>query len=200
MNSGEASADSDGVGNRQPIADESAPGKEDQIDFLKHAIAFCEWSVRSLDTKAQISIVAFVLSMAPLWSILTSAHPRASSSVAIVVLLVVFVTTVMLFGLVILSASPPPGQLSGGWQSKGLFYVGDPNQLTASLARLPAQRLSSETELAAETLKLAAIRNIKSRYLKHALVSTAVFYAAFVVFFLLLRSCSATDKSWLCGH
>ena len=200
MNSGEASGDSDGVGEQQPIADESVPGKEDRIDFLKHAIAFSEWSIRSFDTKAQISIAAFVLSMAPLWSILTSAHPRAGSSVAIVVLLVVFVTTVMLFGFVILSASPPPGQLSGGWQTKGLFYVGDPNLLTTSLAAYRLKGLATETELAAETLKLAAIRNIKSRRLKHALVSSAVFYAAFVVSFLLLRSCSATDKSWLCGY
>jgi hypothetical protein len=191
MNSGETSGDSDGVG---------VPSKEDRIDFLKHAIAFSEWSVRSLDTKAQISIVAFVLSVAPLWSILTSAHPRASSSVAIVVLLIVFVTAVTFFGLVIFSASPPPGQLSGGWQSKGLFYVGDPNQLTASLAAYRLKGLATETELAAETLRLAANRNIKSRYLKHALGSSAVFYAVFVVSYLLLRSCSATDKSWLCGY
>ena len=191
MNSGEASGDSG--------ADESLRGKEDRLDFLRHAIAFSEWSIRSFDTKAQISTAAFVMSMVPLWSILTSAHPRASSSVAIVVLLVGFVTTVMLFGFVILSANPPPGQLSGGWQTKGLFYDGDPNLLTSSLYAYRLKGLA-EAELAAETLKLAAIRNIKSRWLKRALVSTAVFYAAFVVFFLLLRSCSATDKSWLCGH
>ena len=191
MDGGETSGDSDGVG---------VPSKEDRIDFLKHAIAFSEWSVRSLDTKAQISIVAFVLSVAPLWSILTSAHPRASSSVAILVLLIVFVTAFTFFGLVILSASPPPGQLSGGWQSKGLFYVGDPNQLTASLAAYRLKGLATETELAAETLQLAANRNIKSRYLKHALVSSAVFYAVFVVSYLLLRNCSTTDKSWLCGY
>ena len=109
MNSGEASADSDGVGHRQPMADESAPGKEDQIDFLKHAIAFSEWSVRSLDTKAQISIVAFVLSMAPLWSILTSAHPRAGSSVVIVVLLYhrAYGLTLMIQGYAVSDARRP---------------------------------------------------------------------------------------------
>ena len=201
MNSGDASGESDGAaGRREAVANESAPSKEDRIDFLKQAIAFSEWSIRSFDTKAQISIAAFVLSMNPLWSILTSAHPRAGSSLAVVVLLVMFVMTVVLFGFVIWPASPPPGQLSGGWQTKGLFYVGDPNQLTASLAAYRLEGLATETELAAETLKLAAIRNIKSRWLKRALVSTAVFYAAFVVSFLLLRSCSATDKSWLCGH
>src|SRR5712691_412099 len=171
MNSGEASGDFDSVGERQPIADESVPDKEDRIDFLKYAIAFSEWGIRSLDTKAQISIVAFVLSIAPLWSILTSAHPRAISSVAIVVLLLVFVTTVVFFGLAILSARPPPGQLSGGWQTKGLFYAGDPKQLTASLSAYRLEGSATETELAEETLKLAASRNIKSRHLEHALVS-----------------------------
>ena len=201
MNSGEASGVSDGMmGGRQPATDESAPSKEDRIDFLKQAIAFSEWSIRSFDTKAQISIAAFVLSMNPLWSILTSAHPRAGSSLAVVVLLVMFVTTVVLFGFVIWPVSAPTGQLAGGWQTKGLFYVGDPNQLTASLYAHRLKDLAIETELAAETLKLASIRNIKGRRFKHALVSTAVFYAAVVVSFLLLKNCNATDKSWLCGY
>src|SRR5436190_13478156 len=88
-------------GTPQPAAHESAPSKEERIDFLKQAIAFSEWSIRSFDTKAQISIAAFVLSMNPLWSILTSAHSRAGTSLPLAVLLVIFVTTVVLFGLVI---------------------------------------------------------------------------------------------------
>ena len=201
MNGGEASGDSGGMmGGRQPAADESAPSKEDRIDFLKQAIAFSEWSIRSFDTKAQISIAAFVLSMNPLWSILTSAYPRAGSSLAVVALLVMFVTTVVLFGFVIWPVSAPTGHLAGGWQTKGLFYVGDPNQLTASLYAHRLKDLAIETELAAETLKLASIRNIKGRRFKHALVSTAVVYAAVVVSFLLLKNCIATDKSWLCGY
>src|SRR2546430_7270235 len=175
MNSGEASGDSDGVGGQQPITDESVPGKEDRIDFLKHAIAFSEWSIRSFDTKAQISIAAFVLSMNPLWSILSSAHARAGSSPAVAALLVLFVTTVMLYGFVIWPVRLAQNQLAGGWQTKGLFYVGDPNQLTASLYTYRLKGLEIETELAAETLKLASIREIKSHRFKHALVSTVVF-------------------------
>ena len=53
---------------------------EERLDFLRQAIAFTEWTIRSFDTKAQISIAAFVLSMNPLWSILTSACPRAAAS------------------------------------------------------------------------------------------------------------------------
>lgn len=201
MNNGETSADRGGVsGTQQPAADEGAPSKEERIDFLKQAIAFSEWSIRSFDTKAQISIAAFVLSMNPLWSILTSAHARAGSSLAVVVLLVMFVTTVVLYGFVIWPVRLAPDQLTGGWQTKGLFYVGDPNVLTASLYAYRLKGLAIETELAAETLKLASIREIKSRRFKHALVSTVVFYAAVVMSFLLLRNCGTADKSWLCGY
>ena len=45
------------------------PTRDERLDFLKQAIAFTEWTIRSFDTKAQISIAAFVLSMSPLWSL-----------------------------------------------------------------------------------------------------------------------------------
>ena len=51
--------------------------------------------------------------------------------------------------------------------------------------------LTIEVELAAETLKLAYIREIKSRRFKNALKSVFVFYAWAVVAFLLLRNCGA---------
>ncbi len=60
--------------------------------------------------------------------------------------------------------------------------------------------LEIESELAAETLKLASIREIKSRRFKYALVSTVVFYAAVVLTFLVLRSCDGASKSWLCEY
>ena len=47
------------------------------------AIAFTEWTIRSFDTKAQISIAAFVLSINPLWSMLTSAFLCVSSPLTI---------------------------------------------------------------------------------------------------------------------
>ena len=201
MNTGGLSANESGAGSTpQPAAHESAPSKEERIDFLKQAIAFSEWSIRSFDTKAQISIAAFVLSMNPLWSILTSTHAHAASSPVVAVLLVMFVTTVTLFGFVIWPVRLAQNQLAGGWQTKGLFYVGDPNLLTASLYAYRLKGLEIESELAAETLKLASIREIKSRRFKYALVSTVVFYAAVVLTFLVLRSCDGANKSWLCGY
>jgi hypothetical protein len=189
-----------GRGGLQSPDGESPPSKEERLDFLKQAIAFSEWSIRSFDTKAQISIAAFVLSMNPLWSILTSAYARAGSSLIVAVLLLMFVTTIVLYGFVIWPVTLSQTQLTGGWQTKGLFYVGDPTLLTASLYSYRLKGLEIETELAAETLKLASIREIKSRRFKHALVSTVVFYAGVVASFLLLRTCAAGEKSWACGY
>ena len=118
------------------------PGRESRCDqrggtarILKQAIAFTEWTIRSFDTKAQISIAAFVLSINPLWSMLTSACPRAASSPLTMILLLLLVLTILLFGYVIWPVAVTQSRLAGGWQSKGLFYVGDPSQLTTSLHR-----------------------------------------------------------------
>jgi predicted PurR-regulated permease PerM len=167
-----------------------APSKEERLDFLKQAIAFTEWTIRSFDTKAQISIAAFVLAMNPLWSILTTACPRASSSLAVVVLLGLFVATVLLFGYVIWPVTLTQSRLTGGWRTKGLFYVGNPSQLTASLYAQQLKNLAIEEELAAETLKLAYIRDMKSRRFKNALKSVVAFYAWVIITFLLLRNCA----------
>jgi hypothetical protein len=179
------------TGGDQPAAPADAPTKEERLDFLRQAIAFTEWTIRSFDTKAQISIAAFVLSMNPLWTILSAACPRAASNPAVVVLLLLFVGTVLLFGFVIWPVTLTQSKLTGGWQTKGLFYLGDPNQLTGSWYTDRLKDLAIESELAAETLKLAYIREIKSSRFKRALKSVFVFYAWAVVAFLLLRNCGA---------
>ncbi len=179
---------------------EGPPSKEERIDFLKQAIAFTEWNIRSFDTKAQISIAAFVLSMNPIWSVLTATNAHAGSSLLVAALLVLFVATVLLFGLVVWPVTLPQSNLVGTWESKGLFYVGDPNRLTTSLYTYRLKDLAVESELAAETLKLASIREIKARRFKHALTVAVVFYAGVVVIYLLLRTCGVGDRSWLCGY
>src|SRR5262247_4519001 len=104
-------------GGNQPVVSPDATSEEERLDFLKQAIAFTEWTIRSFDTKAQISIAAFVLSMSPLWSILTSACPRAASSPLVVVLLALLVVTILLFGYVIWPVTLAPAKLTGGWQT-----------------------------------------------------------------------------------
>jgi hypothetical protein len=191
LQAGEARRAQEAPTGEQPAASPDAPTKEERLDFLRQAIAFTEWTIRSFDTKAQISIAAFVLSMNPLWTILSAACPRAAASPAVVVLLLLFVTTVLLFGFVIWPVTLTQSRLTGGWQTKGLFYVADPNKLTAGTYTERLKDLKIEDELAAETLKLAYIREIKNRRFKHALKSVFVFYAWAVVAFLLLRNCGA---------
>src|SRR5215510_15946706 len=91
----------DSGGGKQPAVSPDGTSQEERLEFLKQAIAFTEWTIRSFDTKAQISIAAFVLSINPLWSILTSACPRAASSPLVAILLLLLVVTILLFGYVI---------------------------------------------------------------------------------------------------
>src|SRR5262249_26501535 len=135
-------------GLQDPLATDGPPSKDERIDFLKQAIAFTEWNIRSFDTKEQISIAAFVLSINPLWSILVSSNARAGSSLLVGGLLVLFVTTVLLFGYVIWPVALTQSNLTGMWESKGLFYVGDPTQLSARLYSYRLKDLAIETELA----------------------------------------------------
>jgi len=176
-------------GGQPPGVSPDATNEEARLEFLRQAIAFTEWTIRSFDTKAQISIAAFVLSINPLWSILTSACPRAASSPLAAILLLLLVITILLLGYVIWPVALTQSRLTGGWQSKGLFYVGDPSQLTTSLYTERLKEVTIEAELAAETLKLAYIREIKSSRFKNALKSVVVFYAWTVLCFLLLRGC-----------
>jgi hypothetical protein len=173
----------------RPATGADAPSRDDRLDFLKQAISFTEWTIRSFDTKAQISIAAFVLAMNPLWSMLTSVCPTAASSMLVVGLFSLFLATVLLFGYVIWPVTLTQSRLLGSWQARGLFYVSDPTQLTANLYADRLKDLVIEDELAAETLKLAYIREIKSRRFKKALISVVVFYAWASVTFLLLRNC-----------
>jgi hypothetical protein len=190
LKAGETQAPPQGSdGDQQPAVGPDATREEERLDFLKQAIAFTEWTIRSFDTKAQISIAAFVLSITPLWSILTSACPRAASSPLAAILLLLLVITILLLGYVIWPVALTQSRLTGGWQSKGLFYVGDPSQLTTSLYTERLKEVTIEAELAAETLKLAYIREIKSSRFKNGLKSVVVFYAWAVLCFLLLRGC-----------
>jgi hypothetical protein len=165
------------------------PTEDERLDFLRQAIVFSDWNIRSLDTKAQISIVAFALSLSPLWAILSSACPRAASSLVVAVLILMLVTTVLLFAFVlwpVTTARPTP---SSGWPRKGLFSAGEPNQIATGLQAGRFEHLAIEADLVVETLNLARIREIKNRRFKHALRSVFVFYVWAMATFLLLRNC-----------
>src|SRR3954453_12170572 len=97
---------------------DDATTSEERLDFLRQAIAFAEWTIRSLDTRAQIGIVAFALSLSPIWTILAAACPRAASSLFVVILMVLFATSVVMLALVVLpfGAAAPK---NAAWPQKG---------------------------------------------------------------------------------
>jgi len=163
--------------------------QEERLEFLRHAIALGEWNIRTLELKAQILIVAFVLSLSPLWSIISSTCPQATSSVMVQVLLALFVATVLLLAFVMLPAGATQPTPASAWPKKALFAVGDPNRIAAGAYADHIKSLTSEVELAAETLNLARLRETKSRRFKHALRLAIAFYAWSVAAFLMLRNC-----------
>ena len=165
------------------------PTQEERLEFQRHAIALSEWNIRTLELKAQILVVAFVLSLSPLWSIINSTCSHAASSLMVQVLLALFVATVLLLVFVMLPAVAAQPTPVGAWPKKALFAAGDPNRIAASTYADHTKSLTSEIELAAETLNLARIRDIKNRRFKHAMRSAFVFYAWSVATFLMLRNC-----------
>jgi|SRR6476646_184589 len=164
------------------------PSSVERLDFLRQAIAFTEWTIRSLDTRAQIGIVAFALSLSPLWTIAVAACPRAGSSLMVMILLLLFATSIVMLALVVLPFGAIPSKASA-WPTRGFIYVGNASQITASMRTDRLDDVTSEAALAEEMLSLARTREIKSRRLKHAMRAVLVFYAWAVLTFLLLRGC-----------
>jgi hypothetical protein len=165
----------------------AVPTKEERLEFLRHAIALSEWNIRTLELKAQILIVAFVLSLSPLWSIISSRCSQAVLSLMVQVLVVLFVATVLLLASVMLPAVAAQPTPAVAWPKKVLFAVGDPNRIAASAYADHIKFLTSEVELAAEVLNLARLRETKSRRFKNALRLAFVFYGWSVVAFLMLN-------------
>ena len=165
------------------------PTDRERLDFLRQAIVFSDWNIRSLDTKAQISVVGLALSLSPIWAILSSACPRAASSWTVALLLVMLLTTILLFAFVLWPVATGRPTPSSNWPRKGLFTVGEPNQIATGLQAGRFDHLAIEADLVVETLNLARIREIKNRRFKHALASVLLFYVWAVASFLLLRDC-----------
>jgi hypothetical protein len=160
----------------------------ERIDFLKHSIEFTEGAIRAYDTKSQIAMAAFVLSMSPLWSILSATCPNVASRPIVAVLLGAFICTIMSYGAVLWPIRPLQELLEKA-RAKGLFFIHDPIPVADTYAER-LKDLSVEPELTAETLKLSFIRASKGRRFRYALWATAAFYAFVFATFLVLRRCA----------
>jgi hypothetical protein len=165
-----------------------AASAEERIDFLKQSIEFTEGSIRAYDTKSQIAMAAFVLSMTPLWSILSATCANVASRPIVAVLLAAFIGTIMSYGFVLWPIRPLQELLEKA-RAKGLFYIHDPVAAGSTYAE-QLKDLEVEPELTAETLKLSFIRARKGRRFRYALWATAAFYALVFAVFLALRQCA----------
>src|SRR5262245_34678477 len=99
---------------------------QERIDFLKHSMAFAEHNIRSYDTKAQISLAAFLISMSPLWNIVASACDDFALRGEAVVLVLLFLVTISLYCFVLWPIRSRDDKLVAGLSSQNLFYVKDP--------------------------------------------------------------------------
>lgn len=170
-------------------AGEPGSTKQERIDFLKQSMAFSEGNVRAYDTKAQISLAAFVLSGNPLISVVNASCGTSARQVLVVVL-AVYVVTIITYLWVLWPVAPPQPKLTEGVSAKSLFYLNDPLGIGAAKYSEQLRGLSLEGELTAEALKLASIRGVKARRFKHALIATLAAYLVMVAAFLTIGRCA----------
>lgn len=156
----------------------------EQIAFLKDALAFTEANIRAFDVKAQICGAAFILSLEPLWQILSAGCSLASRHPATLALAGVFVIAIGLFAFVLWPVRPRDTETPN---AQGLFYIrpGVDFDPAAYIQRL--RGLDVEAELVAENIKLSRIRAAKSQRLKAALLAAALFYAGALVALYIVR-------------
>jgi hypothetical protein len=162
--------------------------QDERRDFLRHSIAFNEHNIRSYDTKAQISLGAFLLSMTPLWTIVNSSCPSFATRPEAIAVLLVFIANILLYCFVLWPMRVKDKTLTAGLSSHDLFYVRDPLRFGSAQYIKKLEQLSIEDELTAESLKLAHIRTVKQRRFNRALSATFIFYSLYGAVFLYLRS------------
>ena len=163
----------------------------ERIDFLKESITFTESTIRAYDTKSQIALAAFVLSMNAMWPIMKATCNNVTSRPIVIVLLLAFAGTISSYCFVLWPILPLQN-LAENVRAKGLFVIFDPISAGSTSVKRGKQLSGSsiEPELIAEALKLASIRARKGRCLKYALLATGAFYMVFFAIFLVLRQCS----------
>lgn len=168
------------------------PTKTERVDFLKQMVGFTEGNVRSYDTKAQISLAAFVLSANPLVAITNSGCSANGGKLVLMLLVPAYIATILTYMWVLWPVAPPTAKLTDGLKAQGIFFIHDPIALgnAAFLDRL--NQLSTEPELVAEALKLAHIRRVKAQRFKASLIVTVAAYAIIIAAFFFVGRCFGT--------
>ena len=165
------------------------PTKQERIDFLKQMVGFTEGNVRSYDTKAQISLAAFVLSANPLVAITGASCSAACGKLVLMMLVPAYIATILTYMWVLWPVAPPADKLTQDLKTQGIFFIHDPVALGSAAFVDRLSRLSMEPELVAEALKLAHIRRVKAARFKAALIATVSAYAIIIAAFFLVGRC-----------
>ena len=140
--------------------DEASPvaSPEERIEFLKQSIAFTESTIRSYDTKSQIALAAFVLSMNPLWSILNATCNNIASRPIVAVLLCGFICTILSYCFVLWPIRPLQ-DLPSMSQRENLVVGGEPPRLGQGLIP-PQARLIEIAEAKQRSRKIYQGRHV----------------------------------------
>jgi hypothetical protein len=174
------------------MTDAAAPTgatRPERIDFLKQVVSFTESNVRSYDTKAQISLAAFVLSANPVVAIAGVGCSPPAGKMVLMVLIAMYFTTIMTYLWVLWPVAPPVQKLTDGLRTQNAFFVHDPVALGAVGFTAKLAQLDVEGELTSEALKLAHIRRVKARRFKTALMVTAAAYAVIAFAYFIVGRC-----------
>lgn len=169
--------------------DEGASTKQERVDFLKQMIAFSEGNVRAYDTKAQISLAAFVLSVNPLVAMVNLGCSTAGAKLVLMFLVPTYLATILTYLWVIWPVVPPAERLTKGLKLQHIFFIHDPLTLGSTGLTDKLKKLDIEPELTAEALKLAYIRRVKARRFKLALVVTPSTYLQIALVFFFVGRC-----------
>ncbi len=163
--------------------------KPERIDFLKQVVSFTESNIRSYDTKAQISLAAFVLSANPIVAIAGVGCAPQAGKMVLMVLIAVYFTTIIAYLWVLWPVAPPIQKLTEGLKTQNAFFIHDPVALGATGFTAKLAQLDVEPELTSEALKLAHIRRVKAQRFKTALMVTAAAYALIAVAYFIVGRC-----------
>ena len=171
------------------VAGPEGATKQERVDFLKQVVAFTEGNIRAFDTKAQISLAAFVLSANPLVAITSAGCSAAGGKAVLMVLVPTYIATILAYFWVLWPVAPPLDKLTSGLKLQNAFFVHDPVVLGGAGYAERLARMLPEPELTAEALKLAHIRRVKAGRFKVALVITLLTYLVIGFGFFVLGRC-----------
>jgi hypothetical protein len=183
--------DSEVMNDATAASDPRPATKLERWEFIKQSVDFSEGIIRAYDTKAQISLAAFVLSLNPLLIILNNACPGVSRHAVMIMGVAAILATISLYLFILWPVRVSSKKSPKFPDFKALFYLLKPKEMTLEAYLENVREVRPEAELAGELLVLAQIRTVKARRFKTAIVATFLTLALLGAIFLYVRECAA---------